>query len=72
MAGGGVGTGQDKTILSSTFAVDVMAMTSSLQRYGVSYAGAQAFASGQPVASMADRKALASLFSDALAHLRTR
>lgn len=72
MAGGGVGSGQDKTILSSTFAVNALVLTSTLQRLGLSHAGAEAIAAGQPAASPADRKALASLFADALAQLRIR
>ena len=70
MAGAGVGTGQDRTVLlSSNQVVNVFALASTLQRCGVSFAGAQAFAQGNPVASASDRKALASMFSDALAQL---
>lgn len=56
--------------LSSTLAVDVHSLASTLQRFGVTLSGAQAFAQGNAVAGGADRKALASLFSDALRQLR--
>jgi len=73
MAGGGVGTGQDYGgNLSMTHVVAVHALASALQRFGVSFAGAQAFAQGNTVASAADRRALASLFGDALSQLRSR
>lgn len=71
MAGAGVGTGQD-SMLSPSFAVNASALASTLQRFGVSHAGAQAFADGQPASSPADRKALASLLADAMAKLRIR
>jgi hypothetical protein len=58
--------------LSLTHTVDVYQVTSVLQRSGVSYKGAQAFAQGLPVEQAADRKALASLFSNAIAQLQGR
>ena len=73
MAGSGVGTGQDRVVLlSANEMVNVFALSSTLQRFGVSFAGAQAFAQGNAVASASDRKALASMFSDALAQLGNR
>ena len=70
MAGGGVGT--RNLVLSSTMPIDTLALAATLQRFGVTNIGAQAFAQGQPVASAADRKALASMFGDALGQLGTR
>jgi len=67
MAGAGVGT--LPVLISSTHLVDTHQLTSTLQRAGVSYQGAQAFALGNPVPSVSDRKALASLFADALRQL---
>lgn len=73
MAGAGVGSGQDRPVsISSTHAVNVNYLASSLQRFGVSFQGAQAFAQGEPVTTSADRRALASLFSDALRQLAGR
>jgi len=73
MAGAGVGTGQDQPVtISLTHSVDVHALTSVLQRSGVSFQAAQAFALGQPIDQAADRRALASLFSDAIAQLQGR
>jgi hypothetical protein len=73
MAGAGVGSGQDKPVsLSPTFTVDTHALASVLQKSGLSFQGSQAFAQGLPVASGADRKALAGLFADALSQLGTR
>jgi hypothetical protein len=72
MAGGGVGSGQDKVLISSTFRVEVHALASSLQRFGVSARGAQEFAQGNGVTTELDRRALASLFADALNQLRSR
>ena len=72
MAGAGVGSGQDKPVMiSSTHPIDVHALASLLQRSGISYQAAQAFAQGQPIEFAPDRKALASLFSDAIAQLRS-
>jgi hypothetical protein len=71
MAGGGVGSGPWGQI-SSTYRVDVHALASSLQRFGVSAQGAQEFAQGKGVTNELDRRALASLFSDALNQLRSR
>ena len=68
MAGGGVGT--QPIFLSTTIAVDVHVLASTLQRAGISFQGAHAFAQGLPVASLGDRRALASMFSDAMAQLR--
>ena len=67
MAGGGVGT--QPIFLSTTSAVDVHGLASILQRAGVSFQGAHAFAQGLPVASLGDRRALASMFSDAVSQL---
>jgi hypothetical protein len=73
MAGAGVGSGQDKSVsLSSAHPVDTHALASVLQKSGLSFQGSQAFAQGLLVASVADRKALASLFADALDQLRAR
>jgi hypothetical protein len=70
MAGAGVGSGQDKPVLiSSVHPVDMHVLVSVLQRSGISFQGAQDFARGNPVASSADRRALASMFSDALRQL---
>jgi len=69
MAGGGVGT--QPIFLSTTIAVDVHGLASILQRAGVSFQGAHAFAQGQPVSSLGDRRALASMFSDAVSQLST-
>jgi hypothetical protein len=72
MAGGGVGTGQEKPVMiSSTHQVDVHSLSSLLQRSGVSFQGAQSFALGNPIELASDRRALASLFSDAIQQLRT-
>jgi hypothetical protein len=71
MAGGGVGTGQDSpVIISSTHPVNIHSLASLLQRSGLSFQAAQAFALGQPIELAADRRALASMFSDAIAQLR--
>ena len=71
MAGAGVGSRQDKPVLiSSTHPVDIHSLTSLLQRSGISFQAAQAFALGQPIELATDRRALASLFSDAIAQLR--
>jgi hypothetical protein len=71
MAGAGVGSGQDKPVLISlTHPVDIHSLTSLLQRSGISFQAAQAFALGQPIELATDRRALASLFSDAIAQLR--
>jgi hypothetical protein len=52
--------------------INTLALAATLQRFGVTNLGAQAFAQGQPVTSAADRKALASMFGDALGQLGTR
>jgi len=71
MAGAGVGTGQDKPVLiSSTHPVDIHSLASLLQRSGLSFQAAQAFALGQPIELATDRRALASMFSDAIDQLR--
>jgi hypothetical protein len=71
MAGGGVGTGQDKPVtLSSLHPVEIHSLASLLQRSGISFQASQAFALGQPIERAADRRALASIFSDAIAQLR--
>ena len=71
MAGAGVGSGQDKPVmLSSTHPVDIHSLASLLQRSGISFQAAQAFALGHPIELAADRRALASMFSDAIAQLR--
>jgi hypothetical protein len=73
MAGAGVGSGQDKPVtISVTYPVDIHALTSVLQRSGISFLAAQAFARGQPIDQVGDRQALASLFSDAIAQLQGR
>ena len=69
MAGGGIGS---SVLLSSTSVFNVGSLAITLQRFGVSVAGAQAFAQGNPVASASDRKALASIVSDALKQLGNR
>jgi hypothetical protein len=70
MAGGGIGTGQDKTVsLSSTQPVDIHLVASILQRSGIPYRTAQAFAQGSPVENAAERRAIASMFSDAIRQL---
>jgi hypothetical protein len=70
MPGSGVGTGQDKPIsLSSTQPVDVHLLASILQRSGISFRTAQAFAQGSPIENAAERRAIASTFSDALRQL---
>jgi hypothetical protein len=71
MPGGGVGSSQT-IVLSTRYGVNVNSLTSTLQRLGVSYLGAQAFAQGNLVESIADRRALASLFSDAVDQLGSR
>jgi hypothetical protein len=58
-------------MISTTHPVDVHALASLLQRSGVSFQVAQAFALGQPIELATDRRALASLFSDAIAQLRS-
>jgi hypothetical protein len=70
MAGGGIGSGQDKPVsLSSTHPVDIHLLASILQRSGLSYRTAQAFAQGSPVENAAERRAIASMFSDAVRQL---
>ena len=66
MAGGGFGP--RVVVLSTTKPVDGD-MLGFLQRFGVSYEGAQAFAKGNPVASLHDRRRLASMLSDAIKQL---
>jgi hypothetical protein len=68
MAGGGVGTGQ--VVISSTHPVDIHSLASLLQRSGISFQAAQAFALGNPIELATDRRALASMFSDAIDQLR--
>ena len=71
MAGAGVGSGQDKPVMiSSTYPVDIHSLASLLQRSGISFQAAQAFALGQPIELATDRRALASMFSDAIEQLR--
>jgi hypothetical protein len=71
MAGAGVGSGQDQPVtLSSTHLVNIHSLASLLQRSGISFQSAQAFAQGQPIELAADRRALASILSDAIAQLR--
>jgi hypothetical protein len=70
MAGGGVGSGQDKPVsLSSTQPVDIHLLASILQRSGIPYRTAQAFAQGGLVENAAERRAIASMFSDAIRQL---
>jgi hypothetical protein len=72
MAGAGVGSGQDKPVmLSTTHPVDIHSLASLIQRSGISFQAAQAFALGNPVELATDRRALASLFADAIAQLRS-
>jgi hypothetical protein len=72
MAGAGVGSGQDKPVLiSTTHRVDIHSLTSLLQSAGLSFQAAQAFALGNPIELATDRRALASLFSDAIGQLRS-
>ena len=71
MAGAGVGSGQDKPVMiSSTHPVDIHSLSSLLQRSGISFQSAQAFALGRPIELAADRRALTSLFADAIEQLR--
>jgi hypothetical protein len=71
MAGAGVGSGQDKPVMiSSTHPVDIHSLASLLQRSGISFQAAQAFALGNPIELATDRRALASMFSDAIDQLK--
>jgi hypothetical protein len=65
MAGAGVGTGQDypTPIEIRATPADAHLLVSSLQRAGISPAGAQQFSQGQAVASPADRLALAAMLT---------
>jgi hypothetical protein len=74
MAGGGVGTGQDYPTPIDIHATpaDPHLLMSTLQRAGVSPAGAQQFSQGQAVAAPADRLALAAMLTYLLKGWRRR
>jgi hypothetical protein len=65
MAGAGVGTGQDfpTPIDIHATAADPHLLVSSLQRAGISPAGAQQFSHGQAVSAPGDRVALAAMLT---------
>jgi hypothetical protein len=50
-------------IVLQTASIDTHLLMSSLQRAGMSFAGAQQFSQGQAVTSAADRRALAAILS---------
>ena len=74
MAGAGVGTGQDFPTPIDLHATpaDPHLLVSSLQRAGISPAGAQQFSQGQAVVAPADRLALAAMLTYLLKGWRRR
>jgi hypothetical protein len=74
MAGAGVGTGQDYPTPIDIHATpaDPHLLVSSLQRAGLSPAGAQQFSQGQAVVTPADRLALAAMMTYLLKGFRRR
>ena len=67
MPGAGVGDNQPYDALTAarllTTSIDTHLVLSSLQRSGVSLAGAQQFSQGQPVTNAADRRTLAAMLT---------
>jgi hypothetical protein len=65
MAGAGVGSGQDypTPVQIQSTPVDPHLLVSSLQRAGISLAGAQQFSQGQAVVAPTDRLALAAMLT---------
>jgi hypothetical protein len=65
----GTSTGPNDALTAAKFSlvtVDVHLVTSSLQRLGVSFAGAQQFSQGQAVTSISDRQLVAKVLSELL------
>jgi hypothetical protein len=63
----GTSTGSNDALTAARFgltaSVDTHRLVSSLQRSGISFAGAQQFSQGQPVTNAADRRALGAVLS---------
>jgi hypothetical protein len=73
----GTSTGPNDALTAAVFAlipkatVDTHLVVSSLQRVGVSFAGAQQFSQGQTVTNPSDRLVVAKMLSELLKYLAT-
>jgi hypothetical protein len=70
----GTNTGPNDALTAAkllTASIDAHLLMSSLQRSGISFAGARQFSQGQAVTNATDRLALAKVLSELLKHWRT-